>query len=181
VAGVCDDARARHAVSRYVSAFAFFDGVPLSILYDNTKLAVAKILGDGKRRRTQAFTELVSHFLFDDRFGRPGKGNDKGKVEGLVKFSRANYLTPVPHAPSIEVLNAGLVERCLTRQNERTGRHEKTIGERLVADRAAFRGLPTAPFEACHKVATKVSSQALVRYRTNDYSVRRRMASATCW
>lgn len=50
-------------------------------LYDNLKLAVAKILGDGKRRRTQAFTELVSHFLFDDRFGRPGKGNDTDEIE----------------------------------------------------------------------------------------------------
>jgi transposase len=81
----------------HVSAFAFFGGVPLSILYDNLKIAVAKILGGGERRRTQAFTELVSHFLFDDRFGRPGKGNDKEKVEGwLVKYSRANFLTPVP-------------------------------------------------------------------------------------
>jgi transposase len=56
--------------------------VPLSILYDNTKLTVARILGDGQRTRTRAFTELISHFLFRDRFGRPGKGNDKGKVEG---------------------------------------------------------------------------------------------------
>lgn len=46
------------------------------------ELAVAKICGDGKRERTRAFTELVSHYLFRDRFGRPGKGNDKGKVEG---------------------------------------------------------------------------------------------------
>jgi hypothetical protein len=61
----------------HVSAFAFFGGVPQSILYDNTKLAVARILGDGQRTRTRAFSELVSHFLFRDRFGRPGKGNDK--------------------------------------------------------------------------------------------------------
>jgi len=155
----------------HVSAFAFFGGVPLSILYDNTKLAVARILGDGGRRRTQAFTELVSHFLFDDRFGRPGKGNDKGKVEALVKHARLNYLTPVPHAPSIETLNAKLVDRCLVRQAERAGRHERTIGERLAADRAAFRELPAAPFETCHKCPTKVSSVSLVRYRTNDYSV----------
>ena len=47
----------------HVSAFGFFGGVPLSILYDNTKLAVARILGDGERRRTQAFTKFVSHFL----------------------------------------------------------------------------------------------------------------------
>jgi hypothetical protein len=155
----------------HVSAFAFFGGVPLSILYDNLKIAVAKILGGGERRRTQAFTELVSHFLFDDRFGRPGNGNDKGKVEGLVKYSRANFLTPVPHAPSIEALNARLAERCRARQNERAGRHEQTIGERLVADMADFREPPATPFEACHKVATKVSSLSLVRYRTNDYSV----------
>ena len=155
----------------HVSAFAFFGGVPQSILYDNLKIAVAKILGGGERKRTQAFTELVSHFLFTDRFGRPGKGNDKGKVEGLVKYSRANFLTPVPHASSIDALNAKLAERCLARQNERASRHEQTIGERLVADRAAFRALPVASFEPCCKVATKVPSQALVRYRTNDYSV----------
>ena len=35
----------------HVSAFAFLGGVPQSVLYDNTKLAVAKILGDGRRKR----------------------------------------------------------------------------------------------------------------------------------
>ena len=66
----------------HVSAFAFFGGVPLSILYDNTKIAVAKICDAGKRERTRVFTELVSHYLFRDRFGRPAKGNDKGKGRG---------------------------------------------------------------------------------------------------
>jgi len=61
------------------AAFAYFGGVPKSILYDNTKLAVARILGDGTRQRTRVFSELQSHYLFADRFGRPGKGNDKGK------------------------------------------------------------------------------------------------------
>jgi transposase len=56
----------------HVSAFAFFGGVPFSILYDYLKIAVARILGDGKRQRTRAFTELVSHYLFQERFGRPG-------------------------------------------------------------------------------------------------------------
>ena len=47
--------------------------VPQSTLYDNTKLAVARILEDGRRKRTRAFTELQSHYLFDDRFGRPAR------------------------------------------------------------------------------------------------------------
>ena len=49
----------------HVSAFAFLGGSPQSILYDNTRLAVAKILGDGRRKRTRSFTELQSHYLFE--------------------------------------------------------------------------------------------------------------------
>ena len=75
-----------------MAAFDFFGKLPLSILYDNTALAVAAILGDGRRKRTKAFTELQSHYLFEDRFGRPGKGNDKGKVEGLVGYARRTFM-----------------------------------------------------------------------------------------
>lgn len=155
----------------HVSAFAFFGGVPRSILYDNLKLAVARICSDGKRERTRAFTGLVSHYLFQDRFGRPGKGNDKGKVEGLVKFSRANFLTPVPIAASHEALNTLLAERCRLRQSDRAGRHAETIGARLAADLAALQRLPGVSLEPCETVGARVSSTALVRYRGNDYSV----------
>lgn len=155
----------------HVSAFAFFGGTPLSILYGNTKLAVAKICGDGRRERTRAFTELVSHYLFQDRFGRPGKGNDKGKVENLVKNGRRMFLTPVPEAASYEELNARLETACRTRQSGRSGRHTETIGERLAAGPAAFRPLPAARFEPCEKRAARVSSAALARYRNVDYPV----------
>jgi transposase len=47
-------------------------GVPQSVLMDNTKLAVAKILADGRRELTTAFTRLISHYVFRERFGRPG-------------------------------------------------------------------------------------------------------------
>ncbi len=155
----------------HVSAFAFFGGVPLSILYDNTKLAVARILGDGQRTRTRAFTELISHYLFRGRFGRLGKVNDKGKVEGLVKYTQRRFMTPLPHAASFDALNAALEARCLARQDEHSGRHEETIGERLLRDLAALRVLPAGPFEPCEKKPARVSSTALVRYRMNDDSV----------
>ena len=59
-------------------------------------LAVARILVDGTRRRTQAFTHLQSHYLFRDRFARPRKGNGKGKVEALVKTARRRFMVPIP-------------------------------------------------------------------------------------
>ncbi len=153
------------------SAFDYFDGVPQSILYDNTKIAVAKIVKGGKRLRSQMFAELQSHYLFADRFGRPGKGNDKGKVEGLVGYVRRNFMTPMPVAASFEALNAQLRAACLKRRGAVLRGYSATIGERLVADRAAFMPLPASPYDACHKVATRVSSLSLVRYRNNDYSV----------
>jgi transposase len=155
----------------HVRAFSFFGGVPQSILYDNTKIAVARILGDGRRRRTRVFAELQSHYLFQDRFGRPGKGNDKGKVEGLVGYARRNFLVPIPVFESFEGLNAYLVECCLRRMADRLRGHDETIAQRLERDLAAFQRPLPPPYDACDKVPTKVSSLSLVRYRLNDYSV----------
>ena len=160
-----------HGQVDFGEAVGVIGGVPLSLLYDNTTIAVAKLCGDGKRERTRAFTERQSHYLFADRLGRPGKGNDKGKVEGLVKFSRANFMVPIPVAASYDELNAMLAVRCRARQDDRAGQHAQTIGERLVADTAALRPLPAVALEPCEKRAGRVSSTALVRYRTNDYSV----------
>ena len=122
-------------------AFAYFDGVPTEILYDNTKLVVASFLGDGERRKTRAFSGLQSHSLFAGRFGRPGRGSDKGYVENLVGYAR------------------------------RQRAHTETLGDRLVRDRSVVSPpLPAARFEACAKTAVRVSSISLVCYRANDCS-----------
>ncbi len=155
----------------HVSAFAFFGGVPLSILYDNTRIAVARILGDGRRQRTRVFSELISHYLFEDRFGRPGKGNDKGKVEGLVGYARRNYMVPLPRFESFEAFNTWLEAQCRRRMQDRLRGHSGTIGERLERDLARFQDLPAVAYDACDKRTARVSSLSLVRYRGNDYSV----------
>ena len=155
----------------HTAAFSFFGKVPNSILYDNTRIAVARILGDGKRQRTRVFSELQSHYLFEDRFGRPGKGNDKGKVEGLVGWIRRNLLVPMPRAGSFAALNADLITACRSRLGDRLRGHAETIGERLVCDLAAFQSLPATPYDACEKKTGRVSSLSLVRYHSTDYSV----------
>jgi len=153
------------------AAFAFFGGVPLSILYDNTTIAVAKILGDGKRKRTRVFSELQSHYLFEDKFGRPGKGNDKGNVEGVVGYGRRNFLVPAPRFDSFDELNAHLEQQCLKRQDDIVRGHSETIGERMMRDLDALMALPPMPYDACDKVSTRATSISMVRYRSNDYSV----------
>src|SRR5258705_7485361 len=145
----------------HVAAFDFFGKVPQSILYDNTRIAVARILGDGRRQRTRVFNELQSHYLFADRFGRPGKGNDKGKVEGLVGLIRRNFLVPLPHAVSFAALNEQLLVDCRRRLGDRLRGHDETIGERLARDLAAFHELPATPYDACEKQAGRGSSLSL--------------------
>jgi len=76
-------------VDGHVHAFAFFGAVPQSIVYDNDRCLVAKILPDGTRKRATLFSGFLSHYLIRDRYGRPGKGNDKGNVEGLVGYGWA--------------------------------------------------------------------------------------------
>jgi len=155
----------------HVSAFAFFGGVPLSIVYDNTTIAVAKILGDGKRVRTQVFTRLQSHYLFADKFARPARGNEKGHVEGDVGFSRRNFMVPIPRFENFDALNTDLEAKCLHRHNDKLRGKRKTIGERLLPDLDALMALPAVPFDACEKVATRANSISMVRFRGNDYSV----------
>jgi SNF2-related domain len=89
------------------------------------------------------------------------------------KYFAADNSRQFPHARAACRLFRGAqrhARRPLPRpQAERAGRHEQTIGERLVADQEVL--LPETPFEPCDKRPAKVSSTALVRYRMNDYSV----------
>ncbi len=152
-------------------AFVFFGGVSQSILYDNDKCLVSRILPDGTRQRTRAFSGLQSHYLFEDRYGRPGKGNDKGNVEGVVGYARRNFMTPLPRFASWDAFNVHLEEQCRNRQGDVLAGHRESIGERFVRDREALMSPLPAPFDACDKQGTRVSSLSLVRYQRNDYSV----------
>ena len=121
----------------------------------------------GTRRRTQAFTHRQSHYLFRDRFGRPGKGNDKGKVEALVKTARRRFMVPIPKVHDLSVLNERLLARCLERLDALEAGGQAAA---LLADLDALRDLPAVPFEACEHVPGQISSTVLVRYRLVDYS-----------
>src|SRR5271155_3270748 len=136
----------------HVRAFAYFGGVPTRILYDNTTLAVARILGDGERQKTRAFSELQSHYLFAEKFARPAKGNDKGKVEGLVGYARRNFMVPIPRAASWEELNVHLEAACLKRRQRRLRRTQGDDRGTLRARPRSIVAAAAAPYQACEKI-----------------------------
>jgi len=65
-------------------AFEFFGAVPHRISYDNSKVAVSKVVGARRRDLTEEFLRLQSHFLYDEHFCLVRRANEKGHVESLV-------------------------------------------------------------------------------------------------
>lgn len=117
----------------HVHTFAFFGAVPQSVLYDNDRCLVAKVTPDGTRNRTQRFSAMLSHYVIQDRYGRRGKGNEKGKEEGLVGYTRHNFVVPMPHFASWSAFNDYLEEQSRKRQADIL-RGDKIITSNLPFD-----------------------------------------------
>src|SRR5258708_17922614 len=128
-------------------------------------------MGAHERKLTRGFLQLKSHYLFEHHFCRVRRANEKGVVEGAVKYARQNFLVPVPQARDLDELNAYLLECCRgDAQRKRRGR-SAAKAELLKEDQAAFVALTPVPFTACRVASTTASSLSLVRFDDNDYSV----------
>lgn len=154
----------------HTSAFEFFGGVPTRTDYDNTSIAVKKVVGR-ERELTREFLRLQSHFLFEEHFCRVGRGNEKGHVENHVGYSRRNLLVPVPEFASFAELNEYLAAACYADLFRSVrGKPEGKIA-RLAEDRAAMLAIPVESFEIRRVEQTTANSLSLVRFDRNDYSV----------
>jgi len=155
----------------HVRAFESFGGVPNRISYDNSKVLVSKIIGTHDRKLTDGFLKLQSHYLFREHFCRVRRANEKGVVEGVVKFARLNFFVPVPQVRDFNELNGKLAQMCREDLQRRLRGKAGTKAETLKEDQSAFLPLPVAPFDACRKQPTRANSLSLVRFDDNDYSV----------
>ena len=155
----------------HVRAFAFFGGVPTRISYDNSRIAIKKLVGPRKRELTDGFLRLQSHYLFDEHFCLVRRANEKGHVENLVGYGRRNFLVPLPRVRSFEQLNAHLERRCLAELDRCLRGKDGTKGQRLAEERSAFKSLPSEAFEARRVELRQANSLSLVRFDRNDYSV----------
>lgn len=155
----------------HVEAFKFFGGVPKRISYDNSRIAISKIIGPRTRDLTDGFLQLVSHYLFKYHFCLVRRANEKGVVEGLVKFARLNFLVPVPQARDFEELNIHLLNMCREDMQRRVRGQTKAKAKLLAEEQFSFLPLPFKPFDACRIQGGIVNSELLVRFDNNDYSV----------
>lgn len=163
----------------HISAFIFFGGVPYRILYDNTTIAVKKILEHGLRDKTTSFIALQSHYLFTSAFASVARGNEKGGVENLVGYARRNFMVPIPNFESFEALNIHLSNCSRKRETTICRGHTETVGQRLLKE--AYLPMPGVHYEACRLQAGTITSQGLVRFQNNDYSVPTKIGRQKVW
>lgn len=156
----------------HVGSFEFFGCVPKRISYDNTRVAITKILKHHKRKYTSEFKRLIGHYLFEPHFCNVRRPNEKGIVEGSVKYARLNFMVPVPQVSDYEQLNR-LLSNCCQSDLKRILRGKRSLSKEqlLDEDRMASIALPDDTFDYRRSASTFAGSESLVRYDTNDYSV----------
>ena len=72
----------------HANFFENVGGVYSELVYDNTKVAVARFVGRNQRQPTDALLKLSIYYGFSFRFTNIAKPNEKGHVEKSVEFIR---------------------------------------------------------------------------------------------
>ena len=153
-----------------VQTLEHFGGVPRRVIFDNAKVAVKDGFG-ANAKATDSYGALAAHYGFRPVFCNIASGNEKGLVEGLVGFSRRNFLVPVPHVESMEELNTMLRSSCEKYKAHRVQGKEGTVGTMYEWERPSLYPLPSYRYETARRTEGKVSLYSTVRYDTNNYSV----------
>jgi len=152
-------------------AFDHFGGVFQKLWFDNLTPVVRKVLKGRTRELQRGFETFQAHYGFEAEFCAPGKGNEKGGVEGEVKYSRHEILSPIPEVngrDELQILCAEWMERDLSR---RIRGREQTIGEAWSLETPQLMPLPTSRFEVAQAKTAKVSNRSWIQSGTNFYSV----------
>ena len=155
----------------HIRAFEFFGGVFPVMIYDNTSTIVEEVYRGKNRKLRENFLKFQAYYNFSSRFCNPGCAHEKGGVEGLVGYSRRNYMVPIPEADSLEDLNKYLLERCYSYGERRLSGREKTVNELYEEEKSYLLKLPETPFSNIETYRGKADKYSTVLVDRNRYSV----------
>jgi len=154
----------------HVRAASHFGGLPRRIVYDNLTAAVKRRVGLAPQL-TDRFQALVSHYLFEPCFARPGEGHDKGAVEARGKGIRLQHMTPVPRGNSLAEISTAVLREVENAWRERVQRDGRRCSDLWQEECRKLLTLPEWPFEARRVVLVSVSSKSTVEIERVTYSV----------
>lgn len=92
-------------IEGHIMAFSDFGGYPRCLRYDNLKSVVLK---REPLQYNPSFLEFARHYGFEIRLCNPAAGNEKGRVERLIRSVRETFLNTAEHHQSLLALNEAL-------------------------------------------------------------------------
>ena len=163
----------------HVEAFRALGGGTKILLYDNMKSVVLERRADAIRFHP-TLLELAAHYRFEPRPVAPARGNEKGRVERLIRFVRESFF----HARrfhDIDDLNDQADQWCQTRAAERPCPEDRrrTVANVFAEERAHLLALPDNPFPSEERVEVQVGKTPYARFDANDYSIPHRYVGRT--
>ncbi|NCC59072.1 MAG: IS21 family transposase, partial [Synergistales bacterium] len=155
----------------HVLAFEYFGGIPQRVVYDNLKAAVVKIVQMKDRTLSDRFTAMVSHYLFEPCFARPGQGHDKGGVEGRGKGIRLQEMTPIVTGTDLESISRQVLIGLEERWKKKVLPDGRRTEDLYEEEQRRLCPPPHMPFEARKMFAVRISSSATAKVNGALYSV----------
>jgi len=165
------DQRLASFLEGHVRAFAFFDGVAKTILYDNLKSAVLERRSDAIRFHP-SMLELAGHYRFQPRPVAVARGNEKGRVERAIGYLRTSFFHGLSFS-GIDDLNRQAERFCIDIAGSRGWPEQRqiTVSEAFDKERPFLIELPGDPFPAVRREEVSVGKTPYVRFDSNRYSV----------
>lgn len=157
-------------LAAHLRAFQFFGGITKKCLYDNLKSVCLSRLGS-EIRFNPTFMEFAGACLFEPKLCRPAHGNEKGKVESGIKFFRSSFFDGRP-LTTWAGLQLELTDWLKNVANVRVhGTTRQRPVDRFLNEKGFLQPLPLHQPEVRIIRALKATSQALVHFDGNAYSV----------
>lgn len=154
-------------------AFEWFDGLTLSILYDNPKtVCLTRDFEGTDIGWNPQFLDFTRYWGYEPKLCKPYRARTKGKVESGIKYVKRNFFALYGRKFStLEELNEKLEAWCLEVADERIhGTTHEQPGCRFKEERLSpLNG--KAPYRIEVPITRIIPSDALVVYKTNRYSV----------
>jgi hypothetical protein len=155
----------------HILAFEAFGGVPRVILSDNLKSAVLERLGDAIRFNPQ-YLAFAAHYRFEPRPVAVARGNEKGRVERSIRYSRDNFFAARVFA-DVDDLNAQAQAWTDGPASTRPWPEgvQLTVAQVLETEKSKLMALPMDGYPVDARLEVSVAKTPYVRFDLNDYSI----------
>jgi transposase len=155
----------------HVNAFEDWNGLPRILLYDNLRSVVLERRGSDIHFNPR-LVELSSHYHFSARPCQVNAGNQKGRVERVIRYIRESFFAARPWT-TLEDLNrqARQWRDQVAHARPWPGGDSRTVAEVFAEEQPRLLPLPAHRFDTDLLVPVRSRKTIYVRFDLNDYSI----------